>query len=103
MELGEALLAVRRSKELSQKALAKRMGVDFSHVSRVEHGKRVPSLDYLEKFSRATEVPLPLILVATHKGALAGVPSELQASLVALLQSFLRAGGQSVTSGPGSQ
>ena len=56
--LGERLKAVRESKHLSQGDVEKRSGMLRCYLSRVENGHTIPSIDTLEKWSRAIEVPL---------------------------------------------
>jgi transcriptional regulator with XRE-family HTH domain len=52
------LTAARRTAGLSQRAVAGRMGTTQSAVSRVESGRAVPSLDFLERYARALGAPL---------------------------------------------
>ncbi len=58
MLLGDRLRALREAKNLSQGDIEKRSGLKRAYVSRVEHGHTVPSVETLEKFARALEVPL---------------------------------------------
>ena len=56
--IGDRLRALRERKNLSQIEIAKRTGFVPCYVSRVEHGHTVPSVETLEKFARALEVPI---------------------------------------------
>jgi transcriptional regulator with XRE-family HTH domain len=56
--LSERLQALREVKKLSQGDVENRTGLLRCYVSRVENGHTVPSLETLEKFARAYEVPL---------------------------------------------
>jgi transcriptional regulator with XRE-family HTH domain len=55
--IGERLRAIREEKKLSQGAIEERTGLLRCYVSRVENGHTVPSVETLEKFARALEVP----------------------------------------------
>jgi transcriptional regulator with XRE-family HTH domain len=56
--IGTRLRELREDKNLSQGDIEVRTGLLRCYVSRVEHGHTVPSLETLEKFARALEVPL---------------------------------------------
>lgn len=58
MLIGERIRAIREAKKLSQDDIEKRTGILRVAVSRLENDHVVPSLDTLEKFARALEVPL---------------------------------------------
>ncbi len=58
MNIGEHLRALREEKELSQGDIEKRTGLIRCYTSRVENGFTVPSLETLEKYAHALEVPL---------------------------------------------
>src|SRR6202790_5290253 len=56
--IGERLRILRDEKKLSQGEIEKKTGLLRCYVSRVEHGHTVPSVETLEKFARALEVPM---------------------------------------------
>jgi transcriptional regulator with XRE-family HTH domain len=58
MNVGERLKELRESKDLSQGDIEKRTGLLRCYVSRVENLATVPSIETLEKFARALEIPL---------------------------------------------
>jgi transcriptional regulator with XRE-family HTH domain len=58
MALGDRIKNLRELKGLSQGDIHKRSGLMRSYLSRVENGHTVPSIETLEKLSRALEVPL---------------------------------------------
>lgn len=58
MLVGDRLRELREQKNLSQGHIEKRTGLLRCYVSRVENGHTVPSLDTLEKWARALEIPL---------------------------------------------
>jgi transcriptional regulator with XRE-family HTH domain len=58
MYIADRLQNLREAKKLSQGDIEKRTGLLRCYISRVEKGHTVPSLETLEKFARAYEVPL---------------------------------------------
>lgn len=57
MVIGKRLRQLRESKGLSQGDIEKRTGMLRCYTSRVENGHTVPSVETLEKYARALEVP----------------------------------------------
>lgn len=53
--LGKEIKSVRKSKNMSQNELAKKLGIDRSTISKIENGKFSISVDYLVKFSMALD------------------------------------------------
>jgi transcriptional regulator with XRE-family HTH domain len=58
MVISDRLKTLREARDLSQGDIEKRTGLLRCYVSRVENGHTVPSVETLEKFARALEVPL---------------------------------------------
>ena len=58
MIIGERLRILRDEKKLSQGDIEKKTGLLRCYTSRVENGHTVPSVETLEKFARALEVPM---------------------------------------------
>lgn len=58
MFVGDRLRVIREEKKLSQGDIEKSTGLLRCYVSRVENGHTVPSLETLEKFARALQLPL---------------------------------------------
>ena len=58
MIIGERLCALREERKLSQGDIEKKTGLLRCYVSHVENGHTVPSVETLEKFARALEVPM---------------------------------------------
>jgi transcriptional regulator with XRE-family HTH domain len=56
--LGIRLRNVRLRKGLTQRELAERSGMPGTHISRIENGHRLPSLETLERLTGALQVPL---------------------------------------------
>ena|ERR1700735_3211546 len=58
MEIGKKLRELRQSKQLSQGDIEKKVGLLRCYTSRVENGVTIPSIETLEKYARALEIPL---------------------------------------------
>src|SRR5713226_8087282 len=58
MEIGARLRELREAKNLSQGDIERRTGLARSYTSRVENGHTVPSIETLEKYAHALEIPL---------------------------------------------
>jgi transcriptional regulator with XRE-family HTH domain len=58
MLIGQRLQELRESKKLSQGDIERRTGLLRCYTSRVENGHTVPSVETLEKYARALEIPL---------------------------------------------
>jgi transcriptional regulator with XRE-family HTH domain len=58
MLIGDRLRAMREAKKLSQTDLERRTGLLRCYISRVENGHTVPSVETLEKFAGALEIPV---------------------------------------------
>src|SRR6476646_10676401 len=58
MIIGDRLRVLREQKRFSQGEIEKRTGLLRCYISRVENGHTVPSVETLEKFARALEVPM---------------------------------------------
>jgi len=67
MVIGERLRELREHKNLSQGQIEKRSGLSRCHISWVENGHCVPSIEILEKMARALEVPLYRIFYSGNK------------------------------------
>ena len=58
MLISDRLRSVREDKKFSQGEIERRTGLKRCYISRVENGHTIPTIDTLEKFARALEVPL---------------------------------------------
>jgi transcriptional regulator with XRE-family HTH domain len=58
MIIGDRLRALREEMKFSQGDIEEKTGLLRCYVSRVENGHTVPSVETLEKFARALEVPM---------------------------------------------
>ncbi len=86
MVIGDRLKTLREAKHLSQGDIEKRTGLLRCYVSRVENGHTVPSVETLEKFARALELPLYHLMFdgdkppAAPKVAKAGAEDSFESS-----------------------
>jgi transcriptional regulator with XRE-family HTH domain len=71
---GQNLRELRRSKGMSQRELAKRVGVDFSYISKVENDRLPPpAADTIVRICKALSVPPDELLAMTGK-----MPSQVK-------------------------
>lgn len=86
MVIGDRLQTLREAKDLSQGDIEKRTGLLRCYVSRVENGHTVPSVETLEKFAGALELPLYHLMFdgnkppAPPKSTKAGTENSLESS-----------------------
>ena len=84
MRVGERLRALREEKDFSQGEIEKRTGLLRCYISRVENGHTVPSVETLEKFARALEIPMYQLLYDGEKPPqLPNLPKRRSASEIA--------------------
>jgi transcriptional regulator with XRE-family HTH domain len=96
--LGARLKELRKSKGLSQDALAEQVGIDAKHLSRLEVGGSYPSLDTLERLAQVLGVELKEFFEFAHldepkelKTALMGLTRQLSDAQVRVAVKVLRA------------
>ena len=58
MIIGERLRLLREQKNLTQVEIQDRTGFFSSYVSRIENGHSVPSVETLQKWARALDIPI---------------------------------------------
>jgi transcriptional regulator with XRE-family HTH domain len=69
MIVGERLKAIRKSKQLRQVHIERMTGLLRCYVSRVENGYTVPSIETLEKWTRALDISLSQLFAETVEAA----------------------------------
>lgn len=62
LTFGERLRIIRKKKGLQQQELAKRTGINQSHISNYEHGKYIPTISTLKLFCEALGVTATQLL-----------------------------------------
>ncbi|CAI3953476.1 unnamed protein product [Commensalibacter communis] len=80
------------AKELSIEALSNKSGLSKSYISKLENGKRKPSMEAIEKISETLGIPVVvLLMLAAEKGEISTLSpdlvSELQKSVLDVLGS----------------
>jgi transcriptional regulator with XRE-family HTH domain len=76
MLIGDRLRAIRESKKLSQGDIETRTGLLRCYVSRVENGHTVPSIETLEKWTKALEIPMYQLFYDGDKPSVVKVAKE---------------------------
>ena len=64
--LGQRIKEIRKSKSLTQPALAELVNVDSKYISRIETGNSYPSLDTLEGIAKALSVDVKELFNTSH-------------------------------------
>jgi transcriptional regulator with XRE-family HTH domain len=96
MQIGQRLREVREAKKLSQRDIEIRTGLLRCYISRLENGHTVPSVETIEKFARAFEIPtyqlfigrdqepnhVPRVLRSVRKGKSGGRTSKEERYLI---------------------
>lgn len=96
MDYSKAIRIARAIAGIEQRELAKRADLDPSYVSLIESGARRPSLRAIAKFSKALEVPEPLLtMLASESGDLKGIEEEGFQTIGGYLARFLVRHGSS--------
>lgn len=90
MNYGKALRIGRAVAGLEQRQLAKRAGLDPSHISLIESGARKPSVGTMTKICRALQMPEPLFtMLAAESADLKGISDREFGEIGAHLAKFL--------------
>jgi len=63
MNFSKGIKIIRSAKNLEQRDLAQKIGVDSSYISLIESGKRTPSDKIITKISKELTIPKNLILL----------------------------------------
>ena len=84
MDLARAIRMARAARGLSQRELAKQVGVRPNYVSMLERGQRSnPSATVVAKFARALNLPVPLLTLLGADAAELRLISEKDANRLA--------------------
>ncbi len=90
MDYSKAVRIARAVSGLQQKELAKKAGLDPSHVSLIEKGARKPSVGAIEKICKALGIPEPLFtMLAAETRDLKGMNEQDVARLGGYLAHFV--------------
>lgn len=63
MSYGKALKLIRTSRNISQKELSVLVDVNPSYISLIEKGKRIPTIEIIEKIVKALDIPIHLFFL----------------------------------------
>ena len=65
-DLGKRIKELRKSKGFTQERLSEIVGVDPKHLSRIECGKNVPSIDLITRISSVLGIELQMFFQTSH-------------------------------------
>ena len=77
----EALRLVRVFHDMNQTALAERLGISKSYLSELESGKKSPTLELLQKYSEAFNMPLSSLLFFAENVGTPSRPDKVRAAI----------------------
>src|ERR1700739_5024468 len=70
MLVGQRIRVLREQKGLSQGDIEKQTGMLRGYISRVEHGHTTPSVETLQRFAAALDIPMYRFFYNADEGAL---------------------------------
>jgi transcriptional regulator with XRE-family HTH domain len=56
--VGEKLKRLRKERRLTLRELGEKIKIDYAHISRIESGKKKPTLELVESFAEFYDVPV---------------------------------------------
>ena len=59
-EVREAIVAIRKAKDISQKELAEKTGIPQANISKIENGRYIPSIPVLKRIAGGLEKRLTI-------------------------------------------
>lgn len=77
MRLGQVLMALRQARKLTLEQVALEASVDAGHLSRIERGQKLPSIDALERIAAALGSSRSAIFAAMEEKPADAVTSAL--------------------------
>lgn len=75
--IGEALRLIRVYHDMKQSDLADRLGISQSHLSEIERGKKAPSSEVVERYSKEFRLPVSSIWFFDEQLSAGVEPSKL--------------------------
>ncbi|MGM5011879.1 helix-turn-helix transcriptional regulator [Rhizobium redzepovicii] len=76
--------------DLKQVELAEKLGISRSHLSEIESGSKIPSLDIIERYSKTFGIPVSSIMFFSENIENAGKGERAKAFVASKVISFLR-------------
>lgn len=90
MLLGARIKELRKRTGLSQDQLAEKVGIESKYLSRIEVGKRDPSLDVLERIADSLQVEMKELFDFAHHDNEATSPQGIESALIGASNEELR-------------
>jgi transcriptional regulator with XRE-family HTH domain len=90
MLLGARIKELRKRTGLSQDQLAEKVGIESKYLSRIEVGKRDPSLDVLERLADSLQVEMKELFDFAHHDIEARSPQGIESALIGASTEELR-------------
>lgn len=89
--INEALRLIRVFHDLKQTQAAEKLGVSQSYLSEIERGTKLPTLEVIQKYSAAFDIPASSILFFSENldGSIKGKATKLVAGKILALMQFL--------------
>lgn len=89
--INEALRLIRVFHDLKQTQAAELLGVSQSYLSELERGSKTPTLDVIQKYSDAFDIPASSILFFSEnlEGTTKGTATKMVAGKILSLMKFL--------------
>ncbi|MEI6213373.1 MAG: helix-turn-helix transcriptional regulator [Desulfuromonadales bacterium] len=88
--LGARIKELRKRVGLSQDQLAEKVGIDGKYLSRIEVGKRCPSIDTLERVADSLQVEIKELFDYSHHNVEATSPRGIENALAGASAEELR-------------
>lgn len=92
--IGEALRLIRVYHDLKQKQVAEKLGISTSYLSEIEKGRKVPTLNLVQRYSNEFSIPASSIMFFAEsvdgKGSYEQTRSFVAGKMIGLMQ-FLEA------------
>lgn len=94
--ISETLRLMRVFNDFKSVELSKKLGISQSYLSEIEHGKKVPTLELLGKYSEVFNVKVSTLLFFSEqleKDSKNGVKEAIGKKMIKLLQAIEKMGG----------
>lgn len=87
--LSEALRLIRVFHDLKQQELADEIGLSKSYVSELENGKKIPSMDVIQKYSERFGIPASSIMFFAENLENPGKAAKTRSAIAGKVLQFL--------------
>lgn len=88
--LSEALRLIRVFHDLKQVEAAEKLGISKSHLSEIENGVKTPSLEIIERYSKAFGIPISSIMFFSENIEKAGKGQKAKTFIASKIINFLQ-------------